>query len=1174
MEFLLLGPLEVRDEGRPVELRRPKQRALLAVLLLNANRVVSTDTLVEALWGESPPKTALESLHNLVSQLRRALGPETVVTRPPGYVLQVEPWRIDLERFRALVDEADGASAATRAAKLREALALWRGPALADLAFEPFAQVELGRLEELRASAGEELAEAELSLGRHADLVPDLEALVAAHPLRERLRAQLMLALYRSGRQAEALDAYRAARRALRDGLGLDPSPALRELERAILRQDPRLARRPAAEESAAAAERRRKVTIVAAVTEAEDPEAVARAFAPFRSAVERHGGTVETIAGDEALAVFGGRETREDDALRAVRAADEARAAGISLGLDTGEVVSGALVGSVVTSARALAREPVGVAIGAGALALVRDAVDVEGRLLVAVHDAPAPARRLDAPFVGRRRELGALLDAFATARDCNECRAVTVLGDAGIGKTRLARELAEQIDATVLVGACVSYGEGATYLPLAEALPLDETVLEGMEEGATIALRVAQLLGRAAGDAPTGEAHWAVRRYLEALARQRPLLLVLEDVHWAEPALLDLVEYVARWSSGAPILLLCLARPDLVEARPGWAAPPAPGARLVVAPLPQEDARAAVTALPGADAVGKHVQERVVALADGNPLYAEQLLAFAAEGGELAGAPPTVEALIAARLDTLTADEREALERASVLGREFDPAAVAALGADPARALSALATRGLVDGSRFHHVLVRDVAYAGITKTRRAELHERAAGWLERHDGPDELVGYHLEQAARYVREVGLDGGRERRLAADAGDRLAAAGMRAWHRDDAAATVNLLGRATRLLPPTDARRRELLCELAIAFRTTGVLDAAEQALASALEDARTAADRRVELRARIELATVRLYADAGVGDDELLSLAEEAIPLLAALGDDRALGRAWLQIGYVRGALQGRCAAWAEAAERATHHYIRAGWSPSTSRGSLAAALYNGPSADALERCEALLEESDDRVGRASVAVIIAVLLAQRGDFGRARELVDAAQREYEEFGNVAMRADWARSQIELLAGNAVAAAAALRNMCDVLRDRGEWTNLASRAAELAEALVDAGEPAEALRWSELAERHAGARDLWAQFGWRRARARVLARNGDPTGAEPFARAALALVKQTDALNEHARTLAALAEAAPAEAAQLRAQALALFERKGNVVEADRVRSSAKSPRRALRT
>src|SRR5919109_3100012 len=233
VEVKVLGPLEVCIDGRPIELRRRKQRALLALLALRAGEVVSTDRLVDDLWGEAPPKAAVGSLQNLVSELRKSIGADVLVTRPPGYVLEVDRELVDAHRFERAVRNGE---------RLREALAVWRGPALADLAFERFAQAEIARLEELRTAAREELFASELEAGRHAQLVAELEAFVAEHPLRERPRGQLMLALYRAGRQAEALEAYQEGRRTLVDELGIEPSPALRQLEQAILRQDEALA--------------------------------------------------------------------------------------------------------------------------------------------------------------------------------------------------------------------------------------------------------------------------------------------------------------------------------------------------------------------------------------------------------------------------------------------------------------------------------------------------------------------------------------------------------------------------------------------------------------------------------------------------------------------------------------------------------------------------------------------------------------------------------------------------------------------------------------------------------------------------------------------------------------------------------------------------------------------
>ena len=1006
VEFLLLGPLEVRDGDRVVALPRTKQRSLLALLLLNANEVVTTEAILDALWGEEPPRTAINSLHNLVSQLRHTVGAASVLTRPQGYVLQVEPWRIDLHRFQGLVEEAERVPPETAARKLREALALWRGTALSDLANEPFALAEARRLEELRVGVEEELIAAELASGRDSDVVAELEALVAAHPLRERLRAQLMLALYRAGRQADALEAFQAARRELQDGLGLDPSPSLVELQRAILRQDPGLApAAAAAHENAGDREHRRIVTLVAAHFDAgDDPEAPPPALDAFRAAVERSGGSVESVAGNEAIAVFGAARVRDDDALRALSAAAEARAPGVRVGVDTGPLVAAGsevrLLGGVVTSARSLAlAAPEGeVAVGRGTAAVTRDAATIEDGRLVTVL-TQVPPRRLDGPFRGRERELAALVGTVDSARADTACRLVTVLGEPGIGKTRLAREVTRRVEraATVLVGRCAPYGEGGTYEPVVELLSgalgtVDAdtiaAVVAGEPEGATIARRVAEVAGAAEGAAPQGEAHWALRLFLEALARRRPLVVVIEDGHWAHAALLDLVEYVARWSTAAPLVLLVLARPDLVELRPGWATPPAPGTRLVLEPLRDADAHALVAALPGAETLSGETRQRVVALAEGNPLYAEQLLAHAAEGGSLADPPPTVEALIASRLDRLDPAERDVLDRAAVLGRDFSPEAVAALG-DATSTLHALERGGLVDGSRFHHALVRDVAYGEITKARRADLHERAAGWLERHEGADEVVGYHLEQAAQYVRDTGGDPGRARRLATDAGERLGDAGLRAWHGDEAAATAGLLTRATTLLPRQGLRRRELLCELGIALRTAGDLAGAKAALAAAVAAAEEARDRRIALRARIELEGARLFGGGSSSPDALLALADAAIPVFEAIEDDRALGRAFLLVGLANGAVRGRCADWMEAADRALDHYLRAGWRPSTCRGSLAAALYHGPAPvpEAVARCEALMAASDDRSGRAQVAGVLAGLHAQAGRGAEAR-------------------------------------------------------------------------------------------------------------------------------------------------------------------------------------------
>ena len=371
IEFRVLGPLEVWAEGRALQLRRPKQRALLAVLLLHAGEVVSTDRLIEELWAGKPPRAAVGSIQNLISDLRKALGRDLVRTRQPGYVLDIEPEQVDLHRFERLVAQAsEGGDAERRSELLRAALSLWRGPPLADLELEAFARVEVARIEELHTTAREELIDAELELGRHAQLIGELETLVTENPLRERLRGQLMLALYRSGRQAEALEAYRRARETLVDELGIDPSPELQQLEQSVLRHDAELDL-PAAPISTEepTGERRKTATVLFAdivdstsLAAALDPEVLRavlrRYFDTVRTIVERHGGTIEKFMGDSAMAVFGVPRTHEEDALRAVRAAHDLREALIALnselgpehglelrvriGINTGEVLTG----------------------------------------------------------------------------------------------------------------------------------------------------------------------------------------------------------------------------------------------------------------------------------------------------------------------------------------------------------------------------------------------------------------------------------------------------------------------------------------------------------------------------------------------------------------------------------------------------------------------------------------------------------------------------------------------------------------------------------------------------------------------------------------------------------------------------------------------------------------
>ena len=1228
MEFRILGPLAVVEDGRPVPLKRRLARALLAYLLLHANEPVSSDRLVDVLWGERAPKTATASLQNYVSRLRKALGAETIRLGPAGYVLRVDPEQFDLARFDRLVEEAQGAPPAQRADLLKAALSLWRGRPLEDLAFEEFAQEEIGLLVERRVAATEARIDAELELGRGPGLVDELEELIAEHPLRERPRAQLMLALYRAGRQADALAAYREARRALDVELGLEPSEELRALERKILEQDPSLAGAEAVRP--AAAESRRMVTVLfcdvvdsTRLATRLDPEAYRRVMSAYfdaaRGAIEAHGGLVEKYIGDAVMALFGVPELHEDDALRAVRAAVDTRAAvaqvnadalrdwdvelAVRIAVNTGEVMASTsshealATGAPINIAAHLEKRarPNEIVLGEETGRLVRDAVRCERvelgddlrawRLNELIAEAPAVARPLDAPLVGRKKELRRLRKAFHRARKDQHSVVATVVGEAGIGKTRLGRALVTELGdgARVLVGRCVSYGAGGTFLPVAEIVkraapePSVEgiaSLLSGEQDAHQVARRVAELVGIAEGPAAPGEAFWAVRRLFEAVARERPLLVAFEDIHWAEPTLLDLVEYLGEWAEG-PIMVLCLARGDLLEARPGWGGPTSTGFLVEMEPLPAEDVGSLLAQLAGGP-VAPDVEKKIVERADGNALFAQQLLALAAEAPDvsLEHAPPTVEALIASRLDRLDPRELDVLRRASVIGRHFTRADVKDLGPLDEADLASLERRALVhsieDRFAFHHALVRDVAYRGIAKAERAELHERAADSLDRRDGADEIVGFHLEQAYCYRTEVSRVDDRARRIARAAGDRLGRAGIRAWKRADAPAAVNLLERATSLLPRDEPSRRELLCELGVAVRMAGRHGDFARVLNETVQASAESGDRRLELRARLELEHAQMFDDPTLADD-VLELGLSAIPTLEAAGDHRSLGRTWLAIAIVLAHFKMQYEKGEEAAARAATHYRRGGWSPSTSLETLASALHFGPRPvdDAAARCEELLADHvGDRASEANVLIWLGGLEAMRGRFDEGRSLVSRARAIYDELGLMlaVTTAETVRAKIDILAGVLDDAEQRLREACESSLQTNESAVLSSRAGELADVLYLLGRYDEAQEWARVARECAGEGDLHAEVLWRSIEARLAARRGEFEAAEALARDAVLIMEDTDALSLRAKVQLDLAHVLrladrDKDARAAAWAAVALYEAKENIAAAKHV-------------
>src|SRR5919108_1627447 len=659
-----------------------------------------------------------------------------------------------------------------------------------------------------------------------------------------------------------------------------------------------------------AAPERRKTVTAVfcdvvgsTALGDSVDPEALrivlGRYFERMKGIVEAHGGSVEKFVGDAVVAVFGVPVLHEDDALRACRAALEMRDALPELGLrgrigiNTGKVVTGPAeqlaTGDALNVAARFeqAAGPGEVLIGAQTLELVNDAVAVgEERALMlkgksrpvlaypllAVTEATAPVRR-EVPMVGRQTELARLRAAFAQAVENRSCQLFTVLGAAGIGKSRLAGEFAREIDARVVWGRCLSYGEGITYWPVIEVLKQ----FDALPSDAAAARALNSLL-EGEGGASADEIAWAFRKLLEEQARIRPVVCALDDLHWAEDTFLDLVEHVADLARDAPLLLVCLARAELIDRRPGWGGGKWNATSVLLEPLDAHETDELLDALGGVDTA---LRERIRAAAEGNPLFLEEIAALVQSAGTTdVAVPPTIQALLAARIDGLEEDERGVLERGAIEGRSFHLGAVEALGngAPHLRAhLEALVRKDLIrpelhetvgdDVYRFRHQLIRDAAYEALPKLRRAELHERFARWVEEARPHlverDEIVGHHLEQASICKSALGqLDA----ELAERAGIRLADAGRRALWRGDNGAASTLLERALELLPDS---RPDVHLELDLAS-TMWARDprAAAAIVEAAAERAAAAGDGAGEAVARVSATFQRLLVgEAGGG-------------------------------------------------------------------------------------------------------------------------------------------------------------------------------------------------------------------------------------------------------------------------------------------------------------------
>jgi predicted ATPase/class 3 adenylate cyclase len=977
------------------------------------------------------------------------------------------------------------------------------------------------------------------------------------------------------------------------------------------------------------------------------DPETVrqimARYFQTLWRVLQRHGGTVEKFIGDAVMAVFGIPVVREDDALRATRAAFEIAEAlrmlneelgrrwGVNLevrmGVNTGEVVAGDpsdgqvfATGDPVNVAARLqqAAQPGEILIGDSTRRLLGDHVVVAEVAPLAVKGKTGlvPAARvlgvaaqtppLSPPagyrFVGRERELQLLRETFERCVHEPACRSVTILGEAGIGKSRLAREALQEIRASarILIGRCPPYGEGITYLPLLDIVrqlaPVGQTdlasLVEDDQEGDLVADRIAGAIGLSTTSAPTEETNWAVRRLFEALARRRPLVVVLDDVHWAEPTFLDLVEHVVAAARAVPLLVVCLARPELLDARPTWQASSDNATIVRLGPLAEREARELLMGVLGGAVVAEATGSRVLAAAEGNPLFLEQLLAMQAEHGEELGVPPTVQAVLAARIDRLPPIERTVIQQAAVQGRVFSRQALAALVGEQDRprldqTLAALEGRELIrpdphafgadDGIRFAHGLIRDAAYQFLPKATRSQLHERLAGWLDQTANQrlaelEEVVGYHLEQAYRYRVELGPVGARERALGAEAARRLDSSGRRALGRSDLPAAVKLLERAAALLSQDDRGRVELLTCLGGALTEAGRLSEADRILREAIDCARLHGDERLEAHALVERLLLGIQVDTEKAITQARELGDRVHGILEDHKDDHGLSKLW-RLRALMHWLEGHCRAAEAAWEQAAEHARKAG---DDREGAVilswvASSAFIGPSpvGEGIRRCEAIRDQvGEDRGSAAATLYPLAGLHAMVGRFDAARELLDSACQTLEDLGYLTMSSSFTQFEgfVEILAGDLARAEQRLALGLGRLEEMGEKAFVSSLAARLADVLLRQGRQEDAERLVDRSEETAASDDLGAQIAWRTVRAKLLAAAGRLEDAEALARRAAALAAETDRSNDHAAACVALGEVLrehglPQEAKTAIREALALYQAKGNVVAAEEV-------------
>jgi class 3 adenylate cyclase/tetratricopeptide (TPR) repeat protein len=1004
------------------------------------------------------------------------------------------------------------------------------------------------------------------------------------------------------------------------------------------------------------------------------DPEpfrhVMSRYYTTMQVVIRRHGGHIEKFIGDAVMAVFGVPQAHEDDALRAVRAAIETRGAldelneelertlGVTIqtrtGINTGEVIAGDtrqyesyVTGGPVNIAARLeqAAGPGETVIGAETERLVHAAVALEQlpaltlkgaegpvaawRVLDVRPEVPGWTRNMDAPLVGRERELAQLESIFdRTLASCSH-EVITIMGPAGVGKSRLTTAFLQRVRsrATVLAGTCLPYGEGITFWPIG-AILRDAADIAERDSAAAARRKVTELLPEEPdtplvvdrllallGFAPTTpgvqETFWAVRKLCEWLSRQRPLVVVFDDIHWGEPTFLDLLEYLADWAGSSPVLIVCQARVELLDVRPGWLGDKPNAATISIPLLTSTEIDEQMRNLLGGSELERRARNRIVELAEGNPLYVEETLRMLTDNGELRRRedrwildrdlssfpiPPTIDALLTARVDRLGVHERAIVERASVIGRSFLGRAVSELLTDNGRELTkhlqSLMRKELIrhepaeqrfeDAFQFSHILIRDTVYNAIPKATRAEMHEQTAELMESQAWAamgeyEEILGYHLERSYRLLLDIGMRTEEIAAIGRRASVPLASAGKRAFARGDMPAAVNLLSRAAGLLPAKDSHRLELLPDLAFALMETGDFPGLQAIVAETSAAASEMRDAGLQAHAGILSLWIRLFTNPEGWAAEAQRESTRAITSFEAIGNQRGLAKGWSLLGLVN-IMKAQFAAAEEAFENAADHARRAGdrRDELESLSWLPLVVWAGPTPAqvGISRCQAILQRAaGDKKSMSSALLSQAVFEAGLERFDESRELLGRARALLEEValtvwlaGPLTQFAGWA----ELLAGNPVEAERLLRWGQETLGRVGEVSWLSTVVGIRAEAAYVQGHYDEAEELTHASEQTAGAEDVYSHVLWRSVRAKVLARRGQSGDAAALLHECGVLCETIDfshlrwhALLSRAEVLQILGRRA--EAAQTAAEAAVVADQKGNLAGARLARTTA---------